>query len=94
MGITPTANAQNTPDGPNSVVAPYGADIDTRIAGRVHYTQVITNTSEMKTVNNFIRDEIAIPDVPGSGSFSGVRMLVAEWDRVAEYDGEKVRYSR
>ena len=88
MGITPTANAQNI-DGPNSVVAPYGADIDTRVAGIVQYTHVIHNGTHLMDVSDFIEDEINV--MGSSYSFTGTRMIVAEWNGVAQYNGNEVR---
>lgn len=88
MGITPTANSQNI-DSPNSVVAPYGADIDTRIAGIVLYTHVIDNGTDLLDVSDFIEDEINV--MGSSFSFTGTRMIIAEWNGVAQYNGSEVR---
>ena len=66
-----------------SIVAPYGADINTEIAGSVRYTDFYTYSSTdsaMTTVSSFIRDETR-------DSFYGIRMMVAEWNGVAEYNG-------
>jgi hypothetical protein len=69
-----------------SVVAPYGADSNTEIAGTVQYTDFYTYTStghSMTTVSRFIRDETG-------DYFYGNRMMVAEWNGVAEYGGSYV----
>ena len=71
-----------------SVVAPYGADINTQIAGSVQYTDFYTYSSSgsaMSTVSSFIRDETG-------DYFYGNRMMVAEWNGVAEYDGSSVSH--
>ena len=66
------------------VVAPYDADIDPEIAGTVRYTQFTTNDyTQMSRVSSFIRDQT-------NNSFYGTRMMVAEWDGVAEYRGFSV----
>ena len=75
-----------------SVVAPYGANSNTEIAGSVRYTDFDTYTyfdtysssdSSMTTVSRFIRDETG-------DNFYGSRMMVAEWNGVAEYGGSSV----
>ena len=73
-----------------SVVAPYGADSNTEIAGTVQYTDFYTYTStghSMTTVSRFIRDETG-------DNFYGNRMMVAEWNGVAEYRGSSVSLAR
>ena len=82
MGLTPTANAQNIA-GSNSVVAPYGADIDTRVAGTVTYTHFYSHETQLEAVSEFIEDQMGV-------RFRGVRMMVAEWDGVAQYQGNPV----
>ena len=71
-----------------SVVAPYAADINTQIAGSVQYTDFYiysSSDSSMTTVSSFIRDETG-------DNFYGSRMMVAEWNGVAEYGGSSVSH--
>ena len=71
-----------------SAVAPYAADINTRIAGSVQYADFYTYSSTdsaMTTVSSFIRNETG-------DSFYGSRMMVAEWNGVAEYGGSSVSH--
>ena len=85
MGEIPCSNLANPPTY-CSVVAPYFADINTEIAGTVQYTDFDTYSSTdsaMATVSRFIRDETG-------DKFYGSRMMVAEWNGVAEYNGFSV----
>ena len=69
-----------------SVVAPFGADVNTELAGTVRYTDFDTYSStsySMSTVSRFIRDKTG-------DYFYGSRMMVAEWDGVAKYNGYSV----
>ena len=71
-----------------SVVAPYGADINTQIAGSVQYTDFYTYSSygsSMTTVSRFVRDQTG-------DNFYGRRMMVAEWNGVAEFGGFSVSH--
>ena len=73
-----------------SVVAPYRADSNTGIAGSVRYTDFDTYSSSdsaMTTVSRFIQDETG-------DNFYGSRMMVAEWNGVAEYGGFSVSLAR
>ncbi|CAI8020988.1 Alpha-tectorin [Geodia barretti] len=68
--------------GSNSVISPYGADIDTRIAGMVRYTNGFTTSHpQMYSVSEFIRSNTE------DYSFTGTRMMVVEWDGVAKLGG-------
>ena len=82
MGLTPTANAQNV-EGANSVVAPYGADIDTRVGGTVSYTRFHAPLQELRAVSEFIEAQMDV-------DFLGTKMMVALWDDVAQYHGRAV----
>ena len=85
MGEIPCTNAYSSPTS-CSLVAPYVANINTEIAGTVQYTDFDTYTStgySMSTVSSFIRDETG-------DYFYGNRMMVAEWNGVAEYNGSSV----
>ena len=83
MGTEPVDNTPSIP-GTDSIVAPYyGADIDTSIEGTVRYTQFTTNNYQSSTVSNFIRAQTG-------DSFTGNRMMVAEWYNVARYNGAPV----
>ena len=65
-------------------IYPYAADINPSLAGTVRYTQFTsTNYSQMNRVSSFIRDQT-------DNSFYGSKMMVAEWDGVAEYFGHSV----
>ena len=82
MGETPCVDALTFPSS-CLVVAPYGADINTDLAGTVRYTDFDTYSSSgssMTSVSRFIRDETG-------DSFYGTKMMVAEWNGVAEYGG-------
>ena len=72
--------------GDEQIVSPYGADIDTTIAGRVRYTNgFITPLSEMNKIKGLIHQST------NDDTFTGeTRMMVAEWDRVAQYSGDAV----
>ena len=86
MGEIPCTNLMNPDTTTCSVVAPYVADIDTEIAGIVRYTDFNTyssSDSSMSTVSAFVRDETG-------DSFYGSRMMVAEWNGVAESGGSSV----
>ncbi|CAI8021029.1 Nidogen-1 [Geodia barretti] len=78
MGLTPTANAQNV-EGALSVVAPYGADIDTRVGGTVSYTRFHA-PQELRVVSEFVEAQMDV-------DFLGTKMMVALWDNVAQYKG-------
>ena len=67
-------------------VAPYASNINTEIAGTVRYTDFNTYSrtgSSMITVSRFIRDETG-------HSFYGTKMMVAEWNGVAQSNGFSV----
>ena len=81
MGLTPTANAQNV-EGALSVVAPYGADIDTRVGGTVSYTRFHA-PQELRVVSEFVEAQMDV-------DFLGTKMMVALWDNVAQYKGRAV----
>ena len=82
MGLTPTANAQNV-EGSYSIVAPYGADIDTSIRGTVAYTKFRSPVTELGTVSEFIETQLGV-------EFRGTTMMVVKWDDVAQYGGSEV----
>ena len=67
----------------DSIVAPYGADINSDIAGVVRYTIFTNDSSQLNTVSSFIRSET-------NSFFSGTRMMIAEWHCVAEFGGTPV----
>ena len=85
MGETPQYSSLDNFPGPSSysVVAPFGADIDTTSRGSVKYTQFTTSDSQMSRVSSFIRSQTG-------DSFYGTRMMVAEWNGVPKYDGSIV----
>ena len=89
MGAEPSVTSPSIP-GILKIVSPYGADIDTSIAGTVQYTPFNGEDSDMSTqmrgVSNFIQN------LTGS-SFHGSRMMVAEWNRVALYNGNHVSFN-
>ena len=84
MGALPSTSPPTIP-GSTNVVSPYGADIDTGIAGIVRYTEFLTNHPEISNVSYFISTKIRVP-------FSGTRMMVAEWDGVAKSGGTSVSF--
>ena len=70
--------------GTSYVVVPYGADIDTTIAGTVKYTEFTsTDYTQMNSISSFIQSQT-------SQSFLGIRMMIAEWNGVAQYSGTPV----
>ena len=69
-----------------SVVAPYAADIKTTYNGAVQYTDFETYSpdgSEMRNVSDYIQSQTG-------DSFSGTRMMVAEWREVPQNNQEPV----
>ena len=84
MGVLPSTSPPTIP-GSTNVVSPYGADIDTGIAGTVRYTGFLTNHPEINNVNYFISTKKTL-------FFTGTRMMVAEWDGVAKAGGTSVRF--
>ena len=71
--------------GDSNIVSPYGADIDTSIAGTVRYTTGFSSSHpQMSSVSSFIQTRTR------DYSFSGKRMMVVEWKNVAEYEGNSV----
>ena len=62
--------------GDSRIVSPYGANINTNIAGTVRYTTGFSSSHpQMSSVSSFIRTRTG-------DSFSGTRMMVVEWDGV------------
>ena len=82
MRTRPSRSPPTIP-GSINVVSPYGADIDTGIAGVFRYTAFVTSHPEMSNVSEFISTEMGV-------SFTGTRMMVAEWDGVAKSGGSSV----
>ena len=82
MGTTPSRSPPTIP-GSSNLVSPYGADIDTGIAGAVRYTLFLTSHPEMRNVSEFISTKMGV-------SFTGTGMMVAEWDGVAKSGGSSV----
>ena len=85
MGETPCSTEPSFPSS-CSIVAPYAADVNTEIAGTVHYTDFDTYSStalSMTTVSSFIRNETG-------DNFYGIAMMVAEWNGVSQYNGNSV----
>ena len=82
MGSRPSSSPPTIP-GSSNVVSPYGADIETRTVGTIRYTGFLTSHPEMRNVSDFINTKIG-------GSFTGTRMMVAEWDHVAKYGSRSV----
>ena len=83
LGSEVTVTSPDIP-GTNNIVSPYGADINTNIAGTVRYTGFNSyHTTQMSSVSSFIRTSTG-------DSFYGTRMMVAEWDGVAKYLGSSV----
>ena len=83
MGTEPISISPSIP-GSLKIVSPYGANIDTRSAGSVRYTDgFINHHSQMGIVSNFIRSWT-------NDSFHATRMMVAEWDGVAQQQGNSV----
>ena len=84
MGVPATVPDPVIP-GSLPMVAPYAADIDARISGRVRYTQFTTdNEPTMTTISGFIREHTDDSD------FYGTKMMVAEWSNVAKFGGSAV----
>ena len=77
VGTLPQYNFSTFPGTSSySVIAPFAADIDTSSPGRVRYTQFTTTDPQMSTVSSFIQKETG-------ETFSGVRMMIAEWHEVS-----------
>ena len=84
LGALPSTSPPTIP-GSTNIVSPYGADIDTGIAGTVRYTGFLTNHPEINTISYFISIKKRL-------YFTGTRMMVAEWDGVAKSGGTSVRF--
>ena len=70
--------------GDSRIVSPYGANIDTFIAGRVLYSSgFFSSHPQMSSISSFIETRTG-------DSFSGTRMMVVEWDNVASDGGSSV----
>ena len=81
MGERPQYSSLGNFPGPSSysVVAPFAADIDITRTGSVKYTQFTTSdSSQINRVSSFIRFQTG-------DSFSGTRMMVAEWNVVGSF---------
>ena len=88
MGIAPQYSTPGDIPGSSSysVVAPFAADIDTSRTGSVKYTQFTTSDyTQMSRVSSFIQSQTG-------NSFSGTRMMVAEWNGVPKYQRSTVSY--
>ena len=83
MGAPPLSTFPAIPK-TNNIASPYGAHIDTSLAGRVRYMPFTSNNSQLTRVNTFIESQTGF-------LFSGTTMMVAEWDHVAKYGGSSVR---
>ena len=82
MGAPPLSTFPAIPK-TNNIVSPYGAHIDTSLAGRVRYMPFTSNNYQLMSVSSFIESQTGF-------SFSGTTMMVAEWDHVAKYGGTSV----
>ena len=83
MGTRESLTTPTIP-GTSNIVSPYGADIDTNIAGTVEYTTGFSSShSQMSSVSSFIQTQTG-------ESFSGTRMMVVDWDNVAQDGGNVV----
>ena len=82
MGARVSTSSPEIP-GTSPIVAPYAANINPEIAGTVRYTQFTTTDFQMSRVSSFIQSQ-------AGNSFYGTRMMVAEWDSVAEHSGLSV----
>lgn len=85
MGQDPpsTGIALPTIPGDINIVAPYAADIDPSRGGSIKFTGFISTEKEINAINRFIRSQTR-------SSFSGRRMLVAEWRNVPKRGGNQV----
>ena len=85
MGETPCSNSLSSSSS-CSVVAPYGADSNTEVAGTVRYTDFdayLSSGSSKSTVSSFIQNMTG-------DNFYGTRMMVAEWNGVSQFNGISV----
>ena len=79
MGKVPRENSPTIPE-TTSIVAPYAADINPTLSGRVMYTKFISPSDYlMRTVSNFIEDQTG-------DNFTGTYMMLAEWRNVIRYN--------
>ena len=76
--------------GTQQIIAPYWADVDTRIVGRIFYRQT-TNATLLSRASNEIRAAF-----PTSQNITIQYLLIATWYRVGyyywDYNGYKVSY--
>ena len=84
MGETPSRSPPTIP-GSSNVVSPYGANIDTKTAGRIIYTPFFTIHPEMSNISDIISAKMGV-------SFTGTRMMLAEWTGVAKSGGSSVSF--
>ena len=86
MGQDPPSTGIALPTIPgdiNNIVAPYAADIDPSRGGSVKFTGFISTGNEINVINRLIQSQT-------HSSFSGRRMLIAEWRNVPKRGGNQV----
>ena len=83
MGPHPLVDTVPGIPGTENIVSPYGAPINTSVAGSVKYIGFTTSHQDMGTVSAFIWLKTGL-------SFRGTRMMAVEWSGVAQRGGTPV----
>ena len=84
MGIYPPPCTLTDIPGDFSLVSPYLANIDVSVVGSVRLTDGFAGDHpRISEVSSFVESQTG-------ASFSGTRMMVVEWDSMAEFSGSEV----
>ena len=84
MGTPPIITKAPSLPGSENILSPYGAGINTSIAGTVKYMPFTTSHQDIGPVSSFVQGLI------GLSSFRGTRMMAVEWSGVAQRGGSSV----
>ena len=84
MGTPPIITKAPSLPGSENILSPYGAGINTSIAGTVKYMQFSTSHQDIGPVSSFVQL------LTGLSSFRGTRMMAVEWSGVAQRGGSSV----
>ncbi|CAI8021025.1 Alpha-tectorin [Geodia barretti] len=81
MGTPPIITKAPSLPGSENILSPYGAGINTSIAGTVKYMPFTTSHQDIGPVSSFVQL------LTGLSSFRGTRMMAVEWSGVAQRGG-------
>ena len=65
----------------SSLIAPFWDDVDTRRFGNIYY-RVTSNATLLQKARDQLRELF-----PSTGSFAPTQLVIATWDRVAQFRG-------